>query len=72
MENSLRLKAHFSQIGQSEICTEVSFPLPEPMWMHEVEIILHRSEILLQSEISNWFEFTSGFMKHALSNYCIS
>ena len=28
----------------------------------EDEVTLHRSEILLRIEISNWFEFTSGLM----------
>ena len=32
------LKVHFSQIEQSEICTEVSFTLPEPMWMQTMKL----------------------------------
>ena len=59
MENSLRFEFYFGQIHRSEICTEVSFALPKLMW---TQIILHRTETLPQSEISNRFEFTSGLV----------
>ena len=67
MENSLRfeISLQMDQMDRSEVCSEVSFTLPKLMWTltwTSVNVTLHRREVLPRSEISNWFEFTSGLM----------
>ena len=60
MENSLRFEVSLRILFQ--ICIEVSFTPPEVMFNADNEVILHRSEFLPRSEISNRSEFTLGLM----------
>ena len=56
MENSLRFEISHGRIGRRE------FNLARSHVNIDNEVTLHRHEILPRSEISNRFEFTSGFM----------
>ena len=62
MENSLRSEIHFGQIDRSEILHRSEFHYTRSYMNADNEVTSHQREILPRSEISNWFEFTSGLM----------